>query len=202
MNPKKIVLFGVNADPPHLGHLQVVQELERLLGQGTQFIIMPTGQHPFDKPQVASKFDRLVMARLLFQGYSHVTVSDYEINKNEKTYTLDTLIHLKSQFRRDRLYFVMAIDVANHFFSWKEPEKICQIATPIIVSRVGYHLHQDIEEKLQKMCSPLILNTNSRDISSTEIRQELHQKKNPKDLPANLYEYIKSHHLYENLSIS
>lgn len=65
MNQKKIVLFGLNADPPHLGHLQVVQELERLLGQGTQFVIMPTGEHPFEKSkQQTSTID------LLWQDYS------------------------------------------------------------------------------------------------------------------------------------
>lgn len=67
MNRNKRILFGINADPPHLGHRHVIHELEKALGQNVHFVVMPAGVHPFKKSQVGSKEDRFNMAKLLFQ---------------------------------------------------------------------------------------------------------------------------------------
>jgi len=196
MKTEKLVFFGINADPPHLGHLHVLNEVEKSLGPETLFVVMPTGDHPQNKPQMAAKKDRLAMTQRLFSGYKHVRVDDFEILKHGPSYTLDSLIYLKGHYPHKDLYFIMAVDVANHFFSWHEPLKICQIAIPIIISRPGYHLDEQVKMKLEKLTHILILKNESLDISSTNIRHDLKMKKNSKDLSPSVLEYIHNHHLY------
>jgi nicotinate-nucleotide adenylyltransferase len=189
---KKIVLFGLNADPPHLGHLQVVYEVEKQLGPETLFVVMPTGNHPLDKPQVASNTHRLAMTQLLFMGSKRVMVDDFELNKVTKSYTLDSLIHLKTKYPHSQLYFIIATDVANNFFSWHEPIKILSIADPIVVSRVGFELNPEVKEEFYKKSHPVILETHSLPISSSEIRQ----KRVLEHLSSEVKKYVEDHNLY------
>jgi nicotinate-nucleotide adenylyltransferase len=193
---KKIVLFGLNADPPHLGHLKVLHEVEKVLGLDTLFIIMPTGVHPVEKAQNATAPQRLAMAQLLFKGYDRALVDDYEIRKESRAYTLDTLIHLKAKYPHNRLYFIMATDVANHFFSWHESEKILAMASPIIVSRVGYTLDPHVRLELMKKSKPLILETHSLPISSSDIREKIQGSLECKDISHDVKAYIEQHGLY------
>lgn len=197
MNQNYVVLFGINADPPHLGHLKVIHEVEKHLGQKTLFVVVPTGDHPFAKKQFATNNDRLAMTQILFGNHRQVIVDDFEIKKKTKAFTLDTIKHLKTKYDKARLFFIMAIDVANHFFSWHEPDKILQLATPIIVSRHGYHLDPEVRKKLEKYSHVMFLNTESLDISSTEIRQELKNQNSSEKIPKSVLDYIRSHHLYQ-----
>ena len=58
-----IALFGGAFDPPHLGHLQVIQQiLQHNLAD--QIWVIPVGQHDFLKQMSPSKW-RVVMLELL-----------------------------------------------------------------------------------------------------------------------------------------
>lgn len=200
MNETKIVLFGLNADPPHLGHLKVVHEVEKIVGQEATFIVMPTGDHPFSKKQHVAADHRLMMTKLLFQGLKQVIVDDYEIKKTSTSYTLDTLIRLKSRYPQSPLYFIMASDTANSFFLWHKANEILKLAIPIIVSRPQYELDKNVLDELYKLCHPLIITINSLDISSSKIREDLNKGKGSLDLSKEVLNYIHSHHLYRSNS--
>jgi nicotinate-nucleotide adenylyltransferase len=195
MTKKNLVLFGINADPPHLGHLEVILELKKRFDPNTKFFVMPAGIHPFAKNQVAKKEDRLEMTRLLFSNIPNVIVSDYEIHQEGTSYTLDTLKHLKKKNPECELYFVMAQDVANHFFAWKEPYEILSLATPIIVPRLGYVMESGLIDKF-KAHRLLILPIKTLDVSSTQIREEVKRKGVSSDLTEDVMTYIKEHRLY------
>jgi len=193
---ENIILFGLNADPPHLGHLQVINELKKHFDQKTCFIVMPCGQHPFHKLQNASLRDRLEMTKRLFCDLKNVEVSDLEILKKQAAYTIDTLEFLKQKYPQKELFFVIAQDVANDFFSWKDPEKILQIATPIIVPRVGCSLSQELFDRFKQYKVPLIIPINSLDISSTNIREDIKEHHFSNDVPKNVLDYILEKKLY------
>lgn len=195
MNEKIGVLFGIHGDPPHLGHLNVVLELKKHLGHGVTFFVMPAGAHPFLKVEHASKEHRLEMTRLLFADVPHVIVSDYEIKKEGICYTVDTLRHLKNKNPTLKLYFVMAQDVANHFFSWKNPEDILSIATPIIVPRIGHSLQDGLIDQFKPVI-PEILMIKTLDISSTSVRAQLKKERFSKDLSGPVLSYILEQDLY------
>lgn len=196
MSHLKVVLFGINADPPHEGHLKIVQEVQKILGPEALFIIMPTGPHPHHKTQYACFEDRLHMTKLLFEGYHNMIVDDFEGHQKHLAYTLDTLKYLYAKYKASQYYFIIATDVANHFFSWHEPTQVLCLATPIIIPRKGYSLNHEVLEKMQAINKPLCLEDSIPEISSTEIRQILSLNKACKNMPGSILNYIDQKNLY------
>lgn len=196
MSLSKVVLFGINADPPHEGHLSIVQKLQKLLGPQALFIIMPTGLHPDHKTQYASFEDRLNMTKLLFCGFHNVIVDDFEGHRDKLAYTLDTLKYLYAKYKAASYYFIMATDVVNHFFSWHEPDQVLALANPIIIPRQGYSLNKDVLEKIEAVSKPVYVDETIPDICSTEIRKHVHLHQTCQNIPLSVLEYIQQKNLY------
>lgn len=77
---KKIGFFGVTANPPHKGHLRVV---EKALSQISEIWISPVYQHPFGKNMLDYSL-RLEMLHLLFQNFSQVRILEIDKEYYEK----------------------------------------------------------------------------------------------------------------------
>ncbi len=196
MTKPKLVLFGLNADPPHLGHLKVINEVKKHFDPQALFVVVPSGIHPHQKKQNASFNDRLQMTKLLFQGCEHVIVDNYEGHVQKTSYTLDTLKYLHAKYKTHELYFIIATDVANLFYSWYEPNHILALAIPIIVTRQGHPLNPQFLKHLQDDTRPLVLKTDSLDVSSTKIRQQIKNNQVPDSLSNNVWTYIQEKGLY------
>lgn len=79
---KKIGLFGVTGNPPHLGHLRVVEEA---LKKCDEVWVTPVFIHPFNKSFIEYT-KRLEMLKLMFANLSNVKVLEldkefYEMNQ-------------------------------------------------------------------------------------------------------------------------
>lgn len=89
---KKVCLFGLSANPPHLGHVGIVKALSKLKcddeeeEQFDEIRILPVYTHMFKEKRgnQASYQDRLEMCRLAFDGIPKVKVSDDEKKSVEK----------------------------------------------------------------------------------------------------------------------
>jgi len=201
MTKPKLILYGLNADPPHLGHLRVIEELQKKLCPQDFFIVMPTGQHPSGKSQNASRHDRFVMTQLLFRDLKNIAVDDFEIMRDKPAYTVETLQYLASRYPERELFFVMACDVANQFFSWHEPEQILDTARPIIVSRSDTEFSDRVLAQIKNKVEPLVIPIKGLDISSTQIRSALKASYQdpwvpPFGLSDEVLDYIEQHQLY------
>lgn len=196
MNKKKVVLFGLSSDPPHLGHLQIVHDVQKTLGLDTHIVVMPTGTHPFKKKEHIDSKDRLALTQILFKDMPHVEVDDFEIKKKEACFTYDTLIYLKSKFSGAMIYFVMSTESASQFFSWNKPFEILCLATPYIVERQGSSLEPSVLHKLSALCHPIFSYHPIVNVSSTSLRQMLKLNLSPKELNHDQLNYINQHNLY------
>ena len=88
---ERIGLYGGTFAPPHLGHVHAAKvflatvSLDRLL-------IMPAGIPPHKtKTAGDTPEERLAMCRAAFGNLPHTEISDYEIRKPGKSYTVETL---------------------------------------------------------------------------------------------------------------
>lgn len=197
MNQLKVVLFGLNADPPHLGHKKLCQDALDYLGPNTLVIVMPSGQHPFEKSSHASSNDRLKLTKLLFEDMPHTVVDHYEVCKKNKSYTLESLVYLKSKYPQAQLYFLISVDAANQFFDWHQPQAILALASPIIAQRKSYSLDPGCKDRMLGLCKPVFLNNDPLDISSTSIRLALNLHRKSDYLLPSQIAYINHHDLYK-----
>jgi len=119
-----------------LGHLALAQEAIWQLGL-ERVLFVPTGQAPhkriLDDPGAEL---RLAMTRLAATDDERFVVSTVEIDRDGPSYTHETLQELSEQ-EEEGLVFVMGADAALGLESWRNPERVVELARLAIARRAG-----------------------------------------------------------------
>jgi nicotinate-nucleotide adenylyltransferase len=77
------------------------------------------------------------MLRLAAVGRPAWAVSTVELDRGGQSYTVDTLRQLKAEHPADELFFLLGADALADLPRWREPQAICELATPVAVQRGG-----------------------------------------------------------------
>jgi len=132
----RLGIFGGTFDPIHVGHLAVAKaamecaSLDRVL-------FIPSAEPPHRGAALAQAEDRLAMAKLAVEGEPRFEVSDAEVKRGGRSYTVDTLAELRGTYASDELFLILGWDAARLFRSWHEPERVEKLASLVIVDRPG-----------------------------------------------------------------
>ena len=130
---KKIAIYGGSFDPPHKGHKLLAENLARVCGAG-KVIIIPTALSPFKNSSSATAEDRLNMCNIFFkEDLFHI--SDVEIRRGGKSYTVDTLTQIKEENPDAELFLFMGDDMLLSFDKWYKHEEILKLATIVCACR-------------------------------------------------------------------
>lgn len=173
----RIGVFGGTFNPPHKAHLRLAQkaiedaELDRV-------IVIPAYTPPHKSaPQLLSAQDRLELCRLTFRG-EKFEISDIEIKRKGKSYTIETLEALKAVYPQDELVLIIGSDMLLSFEKWYRFEDILSIASLCVMTRE----HAVTQEELRSYCKNtlslsenrfVILDCEALELSSTDIRNEI-----------------------------
>ena len=196
----KIGILGGTFDPIHYAHLATVEFIRGKYNLD-KVIFIPSGNPPHKFWNITDKQDRYEMVVLATINNENFVVSDMEIKKDGKTYTIDTLRELKRTYPTCELFFITGADAICDIEAWKDVAENFKLATFIAATRPGISLlrAQDYIEKLEKKYNAKIINVYvpSLDISSTYIRDQLNLGKSVRYLiPDNVETYIKENGLY------
>ena len=132
-----IGVLGSAFNPPHLGHLALAQEALWQLGL-SEVVLVPTGQAPHKRiADDPGKELRLAMTRLAAADDSRFSVSPLEVEREGPSYTYETLQLLADQRGDSELVFVMGADAAVGLESWREPERVVELARIAVARRAG-----------------------------------------------------------------
>ena len=105
----RVGIYGGTFSPVHNGHVAAARAFMEQMWLDILYII-PTGVTPHKIMKGdASARDRLEMCRLAFEGMEGVIVSDLEMRREGKSYTVDTLRELYDP--SGRLFFLMGTDM-------------------------------------------------------------------------------------------
>ncbi len=192
--------LGGSFDPPHLGHLNLALCLMEA-HQLEEVWFCPTWMNPFrQEEKKASAIHRLNMTALAIADIPRFRLLDFECEKGDVSYTIDTLRHLvqqeqtRSHPRQIRL--LLGADSAQSLHLWREPEAIVQIAPPLVGLRSGYSLSA-IPTPFLTLLEQGRTEIPQMDISSTAIRKRLGEGLYCGHLvPAKVMDYISTHALY------
>lgn len=197
----RIGIYGGTFSPPHNGHLRAAQAFMEQMQLDFLFVI-PTALPPHKEMEdPVSAEDRLAMCRLAFAGMEGVYVSDMEIRRGGKSYTVDTLKELSGDDRR--LFLLLGTDMLLTLGTWRDPETIFQLSYPVYVRREDDRALDkrivatiaDFRERFGKVVRRIV--TEPILLSSSEVRKDLADgKKNTKKVPAEVARYIAEHNLY------
>lgn len=192
-------IMGGTFDPIHYGHLLAAEEARRILNL-ERLIFVPTGDPPHKiNNRVTPGEDRYAMTLLATAGVLEYSVSRTEIDRQESSYTIDTLREfVQSGINPSELFFITGLDAMLSITTWFEFEKIPELCTLVTARRPGYpvdgieRLPKFIRDDLKYIEIPQFA------ISSTEIRERVRQNKGIRFLVPHLVEiYIMSNNLYK-----
>jgi nicotinate-nucleotide adenylyltransferase len=132
-----IGVLGSAFNPPHLGHLALAQEALWQLGL-SEVILMPTGEAPHKRiAEDPGREQRLAMTRLAAADDPRFSVSTIEAERDGPSYTYETLELLAREKGDTELVFVMGADAAVGLESWREPERVVELARLAVARRAG-----------------------------------------------------------------
>ena len=195
---KKIGIYGGSFSPPHNGHVSAAKQFMEALSLD-ELLIMPShiSPHKITDPSLTSRH-RYDMAKIAFADLPKVTVSDYEIQKGDVSYTANTLTHFSQE---GDLYFLCGTDMFLTLSRWYRPDIIFRNATIVLASRENGKDEeiQQAKETYEKEYGAqiIILNNQVLEVSSTEVRNALKQGKDvSRYLSKDVEVYIREHNLY------
>lgn len=197
----RIGIYGGTFAPVHNGHVVAAREFMRQMELDLLYVI-PTAIPPHKAVDAADDpHHRLRMCELAFGGMERVIVSDMEIARGGKSYTVDTLRTLWGEDRR--LFLLMGTDMMLTLDKWREPEEIFRLCYPIYMRRENDPIiegriiakNKEYLEKFGKVVRRVPVDF--VDISSTEVRKMIREGSDPAAyLPPAVAEYIKKEGLY------
>ena len=221
----KVGIFGASFNPLHLGHLNLVVQVQEKFDFDL-IKIVPTFQNPLSSPiKEISPEKRLAVVRKVFKDYPFVEVDDQEIKRKGVSYTVDTIRNVEENnpsFKE--IFLIMGMDQLVQFDKWKSFETIIKKGNLVVCSRKGYewgisaipsslreYVHSLLSQrKKSKTGSKLKLKTgkniywlplNDMDISSSQIRRRCRQNLSVSHLvPPVVDQYIQRHNLYSSSS--
>ncbi len=126
---EKIGILGGTFNPVHNQHVALAKSAVSELGLD-KLLVMPTFISPHKNTLPAPAYDRIEMLKIAFRGEDKIEISDYEIQKQGKSYTYLTVEHFKEKFGA-QIYFIVGGDMLTDFKTWKFPERIlaaCDLA--------------------------------------------------------------------------
>jgi nicotinate-nucleotide adenylyltransferase len=195
----RLGILGGTFNPPHLGHLVCSQEAYREL-QLDRVMLIPA-RIPPHKPveHEPGPEHRLELCRLAVADDDRFEVSAIELGRDGPSYTVDTLKELTSKASTSELFLIVGGDIAAGLPSWREPERVLELATLAIAKRRGTS-RASVESSLHE------LNGGGRahffqmpriGVSSTMIRRRVRAGQPIRYLvPDRVAEYIEQHQLY------
>jgi nicotinate-nucleotide adenylyltransferase len=187
--------MGGTFNPIHYGHLVVAAEA------GDQFkldkiVFIPSGTPPHkDNPDIAPARARYEMTCLATRSNPLFSVSSLEIERGEKSYSVDTMRKLLAIYGREsEVYFIVGADAMVEIESWKDVDELLKLCEFIVASRPGFSL-KEIRPAVMKRSH--IMKIPEIGISATDIRTRIKDERSIKYLVSlEVEEYIRRHNLY------
>ena len=217
----RIGLLGGTFNPIHNAHLAIARQAREML-ELDRVVMIPSGDPPH-KPSngLASAKDRYEMVRLALASDPSLAISDVEVRRSGKSYSIDTVRRLQQEYGNEtRLYFLIGLDAFLEFATWREPETLLTLCSFVVLSRPGLSFQAlstlpliprlpqaslmdldqgrtarlDVQIGLQSL---ICLRVAPSTVSASDIRERIARGASTANLlPPAVESYILQHHIY------
>lgn len=210
-----IGVFGGTFDPVHNGHLQMAQDAYRELGLD-EVRLVPCHRPAHRNTPTLGALQRLELLSLAVSDCSGLTVDDRELNREQLSYTTDTLASLRAELGEEvSLVFILGQDAYASLTSWHCWQELRKLAHLLVMGRPNNNASESKElppllkewldnrdtidiVRAKPSGGLMYLSNNLLEISSTNIRQQLNEQNTSDDIPAKVLEKIKENRWYKN----
>lgn len=186
----RIGVLGGTFDPVHKGHIYLAEKACQRLALD-KIIFIPTYLPPHKKGiKVTPAKHRYNMLKLAVSGNKKFKISDMEIKRRGRSYSVETLRRLRKRYgAKAKLFFITGSDSLKELDKWKNLPEILRLCKFVIVERPGFEINR-------KPCSFILLRINAKGISSSDIRNRIASRPVKSLMPAKVKAYISKYKLY------
>lgn len=212
----QIGIYGGTFNPIHFGHLRAAEEIcDRFKLKEVVFIPSFIPPHKESK-DVVDPIHRLKMVNLAITGNPRFSLSEIEIRRTGKSYSIDTVRALRESYPDDNLAFIVGLDAFLEIQTWHKYEDILSECDFIVTSRPGspkISCRQALPENLREGYKRkgkgrefvhgsgrrvIFSDVSDLNISGTEIRRMIREGTSIRYLlPRRVMEYIVETELYK-----
>ncbi len=190
----RVLLFGGTFDPPHNGHIHLLQQAIRAVAPDW-VVVMPACLPPHKSPSTTAPDLRLAMCRCFEPIFPDLEVSSWEIERGGASYTIDTVAMLENRFPGAQIFLTVGSDMLLSFTGWKDWQQLLARTILVVQSR-----REGDEEQLaaaaagleQKGGRVVFAGGTPLEVSSSEIRSG----RGRKNIPPQAREIIRRYDLY------
>ncbi|MFN7289592.1 MAG: nicotinate (nicotinamide) nucleotide adenylyltransferase [Pirellula sp.] len=203
----KIGIFGGSFDPIHNAHLILAECAREQLGLD-QVRFVPAKISPLkqDRLPIDDKH-RVEMVRLAINGNSHFAIDTRELDRGGISYTIDTLLAMKTEFPEAEFWLLMGADSLADFKKWKSPSQLLELCRLGVMVRPDHNgVIRDLDWSETQALLPASLKDRGvgcaipapvLQISSTNLRRQCREERSIRyQVPASVEAYIRQHGLY------
>ncbi len=190
--------MGGTFDPIHHGHLVAASEAAADLDLD-EVVFVPTGRPAFKAhPEVTPSEHRYLMTVIATASNPRFTVSRVDVDRPGVTYTVDTLRDLAAERPDAELFFITGADALAQILTWKDADRLWDLAHFVAVTRPGHQLSVDglPEGAVSVLEIPALA------ISSTDVRERARSGQPVWYLvPDGVVQHIAKHRLYRGQDV-
>ena len=197
----KICIYGGSFNPPHLGHTAALRAVRAAIEPDVTLVI-PDRIPPHKEltPGSPEPSERLLMTMLAFSSEPGVEVSDMELHRSGKSYTVDTVRELRDCNPDAELYLVVGTDMLTTFEQWHDYRALLAQVTLVALARTSDE-HAEVERFSAYLrqtygARVIALPAEPIPVTSTDVRRLLPQRRGSEYLAPDVYAHIIQQRLY------
>lgn len=195
---EKVGIFGGCFDPVHNAHMLLAEAARDALGLD-RVIFVPAAHSPLKEGAPNASGDmRLAMLSAAIEKRSGFEVSEWELVRGGKSYSVDTAKHFAEIFPFAEFYWLLGADQLAKLGDWHDVGELARIVRFAVMCRDGNALPA-LPPDLAKIVSVEPLSVPPVDISSTFIREKISTLSNEeleRYMPRSVIRIIRKNNLY------
>lgn len=134
----RVGIMGGTFNPVHNGHLMIAEQVRSQLDLD-KVVFVPDNEPPHvDRKTAIVGADRLAMLKRAVADHPQFAVSDMELVRGGKSYTIDTIEELRQRHPENDYYFIIGGDMVAYLPKWYQIDKLVKLVTFVGVVRPGY----------------------------------------------------------------
>lgn len=195
-----LAIFGGTFNPFHKGHMQMLNAVAEL-DYVEKILIMPSKIPPHkDADFLADEKHRITMCQIAAENIPKAEVTDVELKREGKSYTIDTLLELSKIYPNYKLAITVGGDMITSFNTWKRYKDVLEIADIIAFKRADIdndEFYRSVNSLINDGGRITVMKEEIINISSTELRHSICDKPLlEKYLSKDIIDYILENDVY------
>ena len=186
-----IALFGTSADPPTIGHKNILEELSKIY----TFTISYVSNNPSKKHEEDISI-RSYLLKTLIEDLDNPKILFNQ--KVSSQWAVESIKKCKKIYEFNNVDFVIGSDLIKDIFCWKNFDQIIKEVSFLIILREDYPVESNTLKMLETYKVKFKISTiKIPNISSSTIRSNF----NYSNLPTSLIDIVKKNNLYESTKL-